>query len=836
MSLFTQQQEDVINAQAAKSQQLLEPKVSVNSKSINDNLNTMSSKVLEYYKDSKAILITEESELSSYIDDVIEAGYCGIDTETTGLDRRNDYIVGMSLYYPGGVECYIPFKHMIPLFDEPRKNQMTYEQVSPHLNRLVENKVKLILANADFDLAMIYNSMGVDLVPAFYYDVILAWRCLKENERDNSLKGLYWKYILKEEGDKGKFSDFFTPSLFPYCEPKVAKLYAANDAKITYELFIWQLPYATKDNPKCIKNNLQQVADLIWNIEFPLVTVCQELHRVGVYLEKSVADKINKRYGPIYVEELAKLHGMVQEVSDNPKYMTKTRKPWSKVTDFNPDSSKHVPYLLYDMLKLDGGKGRGADKEILSTFNLPITNQILACRSLKTVISTFVDKLPREVWDDGRVHCNFKQTGAATGRFSSENPNMQNIPSKRTDIRLMFRATPGYVLLSSDYSAQEPRLTAYCANDEKMIQAFIDGKDIYGSIGAIAFGVPYEEALENWPDGTPNPAGKARRASIKTVLLGAMYGRSTETIAEQLYGDDTSLTRDEMLKKGQAVQDSVMFACPALRSFMINTQNYAKKYGFVQTILGRRRHIPEMQLPEFEFKAMPGYVNPDVDPMDLNTMTESTEIPERVVEALTEEFAGLKYFGQIMKRIRELNDHDKIKVINNRHRISEASRKCVNSIIQGSAADQTKIAMLEIFHNQEWKDLGARLLIPVHDELIAEVPIENYERAVELLSELMRKAADFLPFPSKCDVTVSYRWYGQEFPCPYPKPNSLNNMTDEEIRWLKYHLFEAGYKVKVDAEYNDVCQEFVKDYIQRNHISKDNFIQHIYNRVHLGVV
>jgi len=156
--------------------------------------------------------------------------------------------------------------------------------------------------------------------------------------------------------------------------------------------------------------------------------------------------------------------------------------------------------------------------------------------------------------------------------------------------------------------------------------------------------------------------------------------------------------------------------------------------------------------------------------------------------------------------------------------------------VNTSAADQTKIAMLEIFNNQEWKDIGARLLIPVHDELIAEVPIENYERGVELLNELMCKAADFLPFPSKCDVTVSYRWYGLEYPCPYPKPNSLDTMVGGMISWVKYHLFESGYDVKVDEEWNDECQEFVNDYLQRYNTSKDNFIEHIYNKVHLGIM
>jgi len=851
--LFNLQTQEAIEAQAAKSQQLLEPVKAINTKSIKSDLQQMSSRVVEAFKESVALLLTTEDELSAYIDEIIDVGYAGIDTETTGLDRRRDTVVGVSLYYPGGIECYIPCKHLIPIFNELRSNQLPYDVVGKQLQRLVDAGTKLIFANADFDLSMIYKDLKVDLTSIFYYDVILAWRCLKEDEKRNGLKELYNKYVLKGEGDENRFTDFFTPSLFPYCEPEVAKLYAAHDAKITYELFVWQIPYITPSDPKCIKNNLQQISNLIWNIEFPLVTICQKLHRTGVYLEKSVADQISRRYSPIQAEELAALHEMVEAISENPKYMTKTRKPWGKTTDFNPDSSKHVSYLIYDMLKLDtGSKNKSTDKAVLGALNLPITNKILQIRSLRTVISTFVEKLPKAVWSDNRIHCTFKQVGADTGRMSSADPNMQNIPSRRKDIRLMFRASPGHVQLSCDYSAQEPRLTAYCSGDEKMIQAFKDGKDIYGTLGSMAFNVPYEQCIETWPDGTYNPEGKKRRDSIKTVLLGVTYGRSVETVAEQLYGSDKSLDRDAILKKGQAVIDAVMMACPALRSFMINAQNHARKYGFVQTITGRRRHIPDMQLPPFEFRAKTGYINPDVDPMDIDTLDNATEIPQRIVDALKAEFAGLKYFGQKMKRIRELDDTDKIRVINNERKISDATRQCVNSIIQGSAADMTKMALLEIDKCQEWHDIGAQLLIPVHDEIIAEVPIEHAERGAQLISELMCKAADFLPFPMKCDVTTTYRWYGLDFFNDYIKPQSLHDISEGEIKWLKYCLFEVGYKltpIKVEGQelggdgalgingiMNEECRSYIADYMSRNRIDADTFIDHIWNRVHLGVL
>lgn len=415
--LFTPKDLETINAQAAKSKQLLEPVPVINSKSINSELNSISKLVLEYFKDSKAELITDIDKLIDYIDHMIEAGEGSIDTETTGLDRQYDTIVGSSLYYPGGVEVYIPNKHMIPIFNEPQKNQLTYEQAGRQFQRLVDAKVKIIFANADFDLSMIYKDYGVDLVPAFYYDVLLAWRCLKENERDNSLKGLFNKYVLKGQGDPKHFTDFFSPTLFPYCDPAIAKYYAANDPKITYELYRWQLPFVTKDHKKCIKNNLQQISDLIWSVEFPLVGVCQKLHRTGVYLEQTVANHLDNKYDPIYASQLKKLHDMVQAVIDNPSYSSKTKRPFARSVDFNPASPKHVSFLCYNMLKLGDGKTKSTDKDILGSFGLPITDQILKCRSLLVLINTFVKKLPKTVGPDSRIHCQFKQIGADTGRM-----------------------------------------------------------------------------------------------------------------------------------------------------------------------------------------------------------------------------------------------------------------------------------------------------------------------------------------------------------------------------------------------------------------------------------
>lgn len=966
MKLFNPAQIEKIKQVAEKSRAAFEPpSKSVKSKTINQDLERISKEVIEYFKDSPAILITTKEDLHQYITDMIEVGIAGVDCETTGLDRIRDHIVGFSLYCETRPECYIPNKHLVPLFDQPYADQLTYEEVHDELVRLLDSDIKLVYANADFDLAMMHKDYGVDLSPRFYYDVILGWRCMKENEPDNRLKILYNKYPLKGKGDPKTFSDLFPVSLFPYCKPEVAKLYAANDPKLNIKLMNWQLPYCDKTNIKCQRNGLEAISDLIWNLEMPLVSVCHHLHHTGIHIDKAVGNVIKDRYRNKYDIQIKKLHSLVQDAIDKSGYIPSFSEnpPFRHGSEFNPDSVPQVKHLLTKILKLPLGKDGGTGKDYLSTLSNPVVDQILVVRSLKTLIGTFTDKLPSIVAPDGRIHASFKQIGADTGRFSSADPNMQNIPSHNVDIRHMFRATPEgrkeyklskayladdkleltaslpnyysaytpvgtvklsdikvgdivkirrdktviesylvshvgqdekstadifikfsidkddcidinadswtidlytppYIMMSSDYSAQEPRLTAYISNDAKMIQAFVEGKDIYATIASVAFGFPYEQCLEFHPETREyQPDGKARRTEAKSVLLGICYGRSVPSVADQLYGHDDSLSDEEKVKKAQKVFDAVLTAIPGLRDVMNYSQQFAKKYGYVETILGRRRHIPDMQLDEFEFVPMEGYINPDIDPLDPSTLDNQGGIPDRIKKALLEEFKGYKYFGQVVKHGKELAEKHKIKVINNRSKITDATRQCLNSRIQGSAADQTKLAMLLIDNSEEWKRLGARLLIPVHDELIAEAPVDNYEEAGKLLSSLMCEAASFLPFDSKCDVETTFRWYGLEYPCPFKKPegltafnmDALNEMSDNDISWIQYCLTECEYQLPVyknpdgskpngiaakgvngvPSDYLAVC---IVNYLEKYSITENMFIDHIERIVFNGTL
>lgn len=167
-----------------------------------------------------------------------------------------------------------------------------------------------------------------------------------------------------------------------------------------------------------------------------------------------------------------------------------------------------------------------------------------------------------------------------------------------------------------------------------------------------------------------------------------------------------------------------------------------------------------------------------------------------------------------------------------------------------SAADMTKMAILNLENDEEWKSIGGRLLVPVHDELVCEVPIENMERGAEILSERMIDAASFLPFGMKCDIETTLRWYGLEYPCPYPKATSLDTNNIEEIKWLQYHLIEMEYLLPVIPDENgeargnaakgvsgvrtDEMESAIVDYIGRWKITQDEFIDHIERKVVYG--
>ena len=280
-----------------------------------------------------------------------------------------------------------------------------------------------------------------------------------------------------------------------------------------------------------------------------------------------------------------------------------------------------------------------------------------------------------------------------------------------------------------------------------MYDTFMQGKDLYSEIASKAFNKPYEQCREFNQDGTTNKDGKERRSQAKSILLGVLYGRGVPSIAEQL-GTTT--------KKAQDIKESVFRGFPAIKKFEEDSIDMAKTRGYVTTVCGRKRRLPSMMKPDYEFEWIDGVPHSD-DVLDFDSEV-STEVPEEIQTKYRRKLALINFRDK--KKVFELANSEGIYVIDNT--MDKDTTKVVNARIQGSAADLTKLAMIKLYQNERLKELGFRLLIPVHDELIAECPEENAKECSELLAKIMSDAAeDILKMPIKCDVEVTKCWYGE---------------------------------------------------------------------------
>ena len=711
-------------------------------------IKAMANRYLGQYADIYKV-IQDEKELEDYITKAIEDGELAIDTETNGFDFGEMIIAGLCLYSPSQVGVYVPLNHVSYITMTKLDGQLSEQFVAKQLARLKDTK--LIFFNAKFDLRVIKQTLGVELKP--YWDGYIGARLLNENEPDNGLKALHNKYVLKGEGESFNYESMFKGIPFSHIPINTAYLYAAHDPVITYELYKFQEPFLTKDHPTCIERNLQGVAYVFREIEMPLINIVAQMEDTGIALDLEYARGLEEKYG----QELEKVEQeFFEELAQYKDAIDQYRKqmgPACKLDErINLNSPTQLAILLYDVLGIapvDKKSPRGTGEDILEKINIPLTRILLEYRRLQKLMSTYITKLPASLNPrTGRLHASFNQMGTDTGRFSSTDPNMQNIPARNKDIRQMFVASPGYCLLSSDYSQQEPRLTAHMSRDEKLINAYKQGKDLYVEIASIAFRLPYEDCMEFKSDGTINPEGAVRRQRSKAIVLGVCYGKGVPAIAE-----DLGISREE----AQQIYDQIMRAFPGLERFMVESQNMARELGYVDTVWGRKRRLPNMQLEPYEF-SYSGKTPANFDPLAFDQEV-SNEVPEGIKRKYTA-MLNRAYWNERQRIIAQARNEGII-IKDNSGYIAEATRQCVNSRIQGSAADMTKKAMLLVGMDRQLKEWGFRLLLQVHDELIGECPKENAKQVAERFSALMIEAAKDLDVPSKCDVVITERWYGE---------------------------------------------------------------------------
>lgn len=398
---------------------------------------------------------------------------------------------------------------------------------------------------------------------------------------------------------------------------------------------------------------------LYFDIELPLCQVLAEMERAGFLVDrKALAD-----FGESLTAGIDALQRGIWELAGH---------------EFNINSPKQLGEVLFDELMLPAGKktktGWSTNADILEKLigKHPIIGDILEYRMLTKLKSTYADGLLKVISTDGRIHTNFRMTVTATGRLSSTEPNLQNIPVRRelgAQIRRMFVAAPGCVLVDADYSQIELRLLAHISGDETMQNAFKSGEDIHAVTASQVFGLPLSEV-------TP-----AQRSSAKAVNFGIVYGISAFSLAQ-----DIKVSPAE----ARAYIDAYMQKYHGVREYMDRVIAEAKERGYVETLFGRRRPVPELKASNFNTRS----------------------------------------FGERVAR---------------------------NMPIQGTAADIIKLAMVNVRRRLRAEGLEARLILQVHDELIAECPEREAERVAALLEEEMERAVT-LSVPLTAEAHSGHSW------------------------------------------------------------------------------
>lgn len=426
-------------------------KLSVEEKlmSIQENV----TKTLGHYADS-TIVIKSLKEYNDYIDRCIQVGIVALDTETNNsLDPLTCKLMGLCLYSSSLPAAYIPVNHRNRFTNERLDWQLTEEQIADGIRRLAGTKI--ILHNAKFDYKVIKCTCGCTFKTE--WDTQVAARILDENEYSVKLKD---QYVAKIDSNEEKYSieHLFEGLEYAIVDPELFALYAATDAFKTFKLYEYQYNEAHK-----IEN--QGILNLLRKVEFPVIEVVAEMELEGIALDKEYCDRLSAKYGKQLEELNQKIDSEIKRLQpeidkwrmspDANSYATRivkgkevqNKKTKSQQLENPPalTSPTQLAILLYDILKapvVDKNNPRGTGEDILERLSsIPLVAMIMEQRTLLKLIDAFIDSLPTLVsTKDNRVHASFNQVGTKTGRFSCSEPNLQQIPAKNTEVRMMFCA------------------------------------------------------------------------------------------------------------------------------------------------------------------------------------------------------------------------------------------------------------------------------------------------------------------------------------------------------------------------------------------------------------
>ncbi len=602
-------------------------------------------------------MITARAELEAMVKQIRAAGFCTIDTETTGLSIISSKLCGICISLEPKTGVYIPT-------DSPsRDRHLSTNEVLEILRPVLEDPaIRKVGHNLKFDLNIL-RSHGVRL-RGMEFDTMVASYVIDASRSSHKMDALALAFLhhtcipitdLIGSGKRQKSFDEVPLDL--------AAKYAAEDADITLRLRDCFLPQL----------RAMGLIDLFEKVEMPLVEVLAELEFNGIKVDASELDRQQIRLQ----ERIKELRREINDLSPHP---------------FNPDSPKQLAAALFNKPADDppglgirplrrGKTGPSTDVEVLerlaadATIASPVPRLIVEYRQLTKLVNTYLVALKEAINPKtGRVHASFNQTVAATGRLSSSDPNLQNIPI-RTDVgrevRRAFVAEPGNLLITADYSQIELRILAHLSKDPALIQAFHDDADIHTAVAAEVYGV------------TPEEVSPAQRNSAKMINFGIIYGITPFGLARRLGSHVTEKDAARIITDYKA-----RFA--KINDFLDACVGQAERFGYVETMLGRRRAVRDIHS-------------------------------------------------------------------NNPQQRSLAQRVAINSVVQGSAADLIKLAMIDIFRVLPKTHPKARLLLQIHDELVLEAPQEDAEPVRALVVEHMQNAMH-LDVPLKVGSAASDRW------------------------------------------------------------------------------
>ncbi len=498
-------------------------------------------------------LIATAQDFDSWLEQLRDAALIAFDTETTSLDAIDAEIVGVSFAVQPGVAAYVPLAHDYP----GAPAQLERARVLAALKPLLEDATRpKLLQNAKYDMEVLVNH-GIALRGVAHDSMLesYVWNATATRHDMDSLARRYLGYTtIKFEDVAGKGAKQIP---FAQVDLDTATRYAAEDADITLRLHhaLW---------PRL--QNLPGLRRVYEDIELPLVPVLARMERHGVLID---ADQLRRQSQAL----AARMHTLQQQTE------REAGQP------FNLDSPKQLQAILFDKLglpvhmKTPGGQP-STNEEALEAIRdaHPLPGLVLDYRLLAKLRSTYTEKLPAMINPrTGRVHTSYHQAVAATGRLSSSDPNLQNIPVRSEEgraIRTAFIAPPGWVIVSADYSQIELRIMAHLSADTGLRAAFRRGEDIHRATAAEVFGTPPR-----------NVSGEQRRAA-KAINFGLIYGMSAFGLARQL-----GIGRGE----AQAYMNRYFERYPGVRIYMDTIRAQAQRDGYVETLFGRRLYLDELK-------------------------------------------------------------------------------------------------------------------------------------------------------------------------------------------------------------------------------------------------